>query len=67
MKSKQRKVSRATVYRTLDALETDHQFLVRDEVFPESLIRRWLEIKHDEINAINRRPHPFEFSMYFDF
>lgn len=51
----------------LDALENDHQFLIRDKVFPESLIRRWLEIKHDEINAINQRPHPYEFTMYFDF
>ena len=51
----------------LDALERDHQFLIRDEVFPESLIRRWLEIKRDEINAINQRPHPYEFTMYFDF
>jgi len=51
----------------LDALETDHQFLLRGDVFPEALIRRWLEIKQDEINAINRRPHPFEFTMYFDF
>ncbi len=51
----------------LDALEEDHQFLTRDGVFPESLIRRWLEIKHEEINAINRRPHPYEFTMYFDF
>jgi glutamine synthetase len=51
----------------LDALDNDHQFLVRNEVFPESLIRRWLEIKRDEINAINRLPHPYEFTMYFDF
>ncbi len=51
----------------LDALKQDHQFLVRDEVFPESLIHRWLEIKWDEINTINRRPHPYEFTMYFDF
>ena len=51
----------------LDALQRDHQFLTRDGVFPESLIRRWLELKQDEINAINRRPHPYEFTMYFDF
>ncbi len=51
----------------LDALVNDHQFLLRNDVFPESLIRRWLEIKHDEINAINQRPHPSEFTMYFDF
>ena len=51
----------------LDALESDHQFLLRGEVFPESLVRRWIEIKQDEINAINQRPHPYEFTMYFDF
>ncbi len=52
---------------SLDALEKDHQFLMRGDVFPETLIRRWLEIKHEEINAINQRPHPYEFTMYFDF
>ncbi len=50
----------------LDALEQDHAFLLRNDVFPEVLIRRWLEIKRDEIQAINRRPHPYEFTMYFD-
>lgn len=50
----------------LDALEADHAFLLRNDVFPEVLIRRWLEIKHGEIQAINRRPHPYEFTMYFD-
>ena len=51
----------------LDALERDHNYLLRGDVFPEPLIRRWLELKHDEIAAINTRPHPYEFTMYFDF
>ena len=51
----------------LDALERDHQYLLRGDAFPESLIRRWLEVKHAEIAAINTRPHPYEFTMYFDF
>ncbi|MEZ4386864.1 MAG: type I glutamate--ammonia ligase [Candidatus Krumholzibacteriia bacterium] len=50
----------------LDALEADHQFLLHGGVFPEALIRRWLEIKRDEIGRINQRPHPYEFTMYFD-
>ena len=50
----------------LDALENDHQYLLRNDVFPEVLIRRWLEIKRVEIQAINQRPHPYEFTMYFD-
>lgn len=52
---------------SLDALEKDHQFLMRGDVFPEALVGRWLEIKREEISAINKRPHPFEFTMYFDF
>jgi glutamine synthetase len=52
---------------SLDALENDHAFLLRGDVFPESLIHRWLEIKRAEISAINTRPHPYEFTMYFDF
>jgi glutamine synthetase len=51
----------------LDALVEDHAFLLRDDVFPESLIHRWVEVKRDEISSIRRRPHPYEFTMYFDF
>ncbi|MFO7652705.1 MAG: type I glutamate--ammonia ligase [Candidatus Krumholzibacteriia bacterium] len=51
----------------LDALEADHGFLMRDGVFAEALIRRWLEVKREEIRAISRRPHPYEYTMYFDF
>jgi glutamine synthetase len=50
----------------LDALEADHEFLLHDEVFPEILISRWLEVKRDEIGRINQRPHPYEFTLYFD-
>jgi len=50
----------------LDALEQDHEFLLRDGVFPTELITRWLDTKRGEIQAINRRPHPYEFTMYFD-
>jgi glutamine synthetase len=51
----------------LDALERDHEFLLRGGVFDEALISRWLTIKRDEIAAMNRRPHPYEYTMYFDF
>ena len=51
----------------LDALEKDHAFLLRGEVFDTHLIERWLTIKRDEIAAINKRPHPYEYTMYFDF
>ncbi|MBK6733204.1 MAG: hypothetical protein IPG61_03815 [bacterium] len=51
----------------LDALEHDHEFLLRGGVFDEKLIERWLAIKRDEIADMNRRPHPYEYTMYFDF
>lgn len=51
----------------LDALERDNGFLQRGGVFDEALISRWLTIKRDEIAAINKRPHPYEYTMYFDF
>ena len=51
----------------LDALERDNAFLQRGGVFDEALISRWLTVKRDEIAAINKRPHPYEYTMYFDF
>ena len=51
----------------IDALERDHDFLLRDDVFPSDLIEIWIAAKREqEINYINLRPHPSEFSLYFD-
>lgn len=53
--------------KALDALENDQEFLLRDGVFTKELIEIWLSTKrNDEINFINLRPHPSEFSLYFD-
>ena len=51
----------------LDALEKDHQFLLRGGVFTEDLIETWLEYKRTrEVDEIRLRPHPHEFFLYFD-
>ena len=51
----------------LTALENDHDFLLRGDVFTPDVIERWIQHKrHDEVNEMNRRPHPHEFAMYFD-
>jgi glutamine synthetase len=51
----------------LDALEKDHQFLLRGEVFTKDVIETWLEYKRKrEVDAIRLRPHPYEFFLYFD-
>jgi len=51
----------------LDALEADHQFLLKGDVFTSGLIDRWIAYKREkEIQPLRMRPHPLEFSMYFD-
>lgn len=52
---------------SLKSLEKDFGFLVKGEVFSEELIRTWIESKRtEEVNAIQRRPHPYEFCLYYD-
>jgi glutamine synthetase len=52
---------------SLKALEADHEFLLKGEVFTPTLIDRWITYKRDkEINPMRMRPHPLEFAMYFD-
>ena len=51
----------------LDALETDHEFLLKGGVFSEDLIRTWIDYKREnEIDPVRLRPHPLEFSLYYD-
>ena len=51
----------------LDALEADHAFLLRGDVFTEDVIQTWIDYKREnEIDAIRLRPHPWEFALYYD-
>ena len=51
----------------LHALEVDHEFLLKGDVFTPQLIDRWIGYKREkEIQPLRMRPHPLEFSMYFD-
>lgn len=51
----------------LDALERDHDFLLRGDVFTKDVIETWLKYKRTkELDAIRLRPHPYEFALYFD-
>lgn len=52
---------------SLRALELDHSFLLKGEVFTEALIQRWIDYKREkEINPVRMRPHPLEFALYYD-
>jgi glutamine synthetase len=51
----------------LEALERDHEFLLRGGVFTQDLIDTWLEYKRTrELDPVRLRPHPYEFFLYFD-
>ncbi len=51
----------------LDALERDHAFLTKGDVFTADVIETWLDYKRTaEVDALRVRPHPYEFFLYFD-
>ena len=56
-----------TLSEVLDALEKDHDFLLKGDVFTRDVIETWLTYKRTrEVDAIRLRPHPWEFALYFD-
>ncbi len=51
----------------LDALEDDHDYLLEGDVITQDVIDTWIEYKREnEVDAVNLRPHPHEFHLYYD-
>ncbi len=51
----------------LDALQADHAFLTRGDVFTGDVIDAWIKYKREsEITPLRLRPHPYEFFLYYD-
>ena len=51
----------------LNALESDHEFLLRGDVFTKDVIETWIAYKRtNDVEALRLRPHPYEFCMYYD-
>jgi glutamine synthetase len=51
----------------LNALEKDHEFLLKGGVFTQDVIDMWIEYKRlREVDPVKLRPHPYEFHLYFD-
>lgn len=51
----------------LDALEADHDFLLKGDVFTQDIIDSYIEYKREEeADSVAMRPHPYEFQLYFD-
>jgi glutamine synthetase len=51
----------------LASLERDHEFLLKGDVFTPDVIETWINYKmKNEVLALDLRPHPWEFMLYFD-
>lgn len=51
----------------LDALEADYDFLLKGDVFTKDMVENWIDYKRvEEVDAIRLRPHPYEFTLYYD-
>ncbi|MDD5678060.1 MAG: type I glutamate--ammonia ligase [Kiritimatiellae bacterium] len=51
----------------LMALEKDHAFLMKNDVFTQDVIETWIDYKmKNEVLALDLRPHPWEFTLYYD-
>ena len=52
---------------SMAALQKDHKFLLKGDVFTQDVIDVWVEYKKvKEIDPLRLRPHPYEFHLYFD-
>lgn len=51
----------------IEALEKDHNYLLKGDVFTEDVIKMWINYKRKrEIEIVRLRPHPAEFALYYD-
>ncbi len=51
----------------LDALEEDHEFLLKGDVFTTDLLEAYIAYKRQvELEPVRLRPHPYEFVLYYD-
>jgi glutamine synthetase len=49
----------------LDALEADHEFLLKGGVFTKPMLDAYVELKREEVRRLNTTTHPVEFEMYY--
>lgn len=49
----------------LDALNADRSFLTEGDVFSDSMIDGYIDLKMEEVTKLNSHTHPIEFEMYY--
>ncbi|MFN8418274.1 MAG: type I glutamate--ammonia ligase [Anaerolineae bacterium] len=61
-------VAPGSLHESLAALQKDHDFLLKGDVFTPDLIDKYYEWKKfSEADPVSMRPHPYEFELYFDY
>ena len=56
-----------TLNEALEALEADHDWLLKGDVFTKDVIDMWVSYKKEaEVDPVRMRPCPEEFALYFD-
>ena len=51
----------------INALEEDHEFLLKGDVFTDDVIETWIDYKRtNEIDPVKMEPNPVEFALYYD-
>jgi glutamine synthetase len=56
-----------SLHEALKALEADHEYLLKGDVFTLDVIETWIDYKMtNEVQALALRPHPWEFALYYD-
>src|SRR5512139_482575 len=57
----------ASLGAVLEALEADHEFLLKGDVFTEDFLTAYIAYKRQvELDPVRLRPTPYEFTLYFD-
>ena len=49
----------------LESLQSDHDFLVKGDVFTKDMIENYIDLKMEEVERYETTTHPVEFDMYY--
>ncbi len=55
----------STLKQALNELDEDRAFLLKGNVFTETMIDDYIDLKTEEVTALLASPHPIEFDMYY--
>ena len=50
----------------IEALQSDHEFLLKGDVFSKDFVENFIELKLEEYDEVRLRTHPFEYFLYYD-